>query len=151
MPMREPRFVLLNGNEYTKARNNLSGNKSGFYSRVNLTNIPLRNLGKFFTNGRWRQNNQIGENRWLLTVNNRKRPSNINKLRIHGLNLHKLSTRLRGVNSVFYDKLSNALLNAYIGSVNQANSNERYNKRFNRRIMRSHRTPSPQQKRKRTY
>ncbi len=127
--MRQPRFVLVNGPNYRKAKNTLD--------------VSMRNLRNFFRNNRWRQHTDLIGNHVFILVNNRKtRPSNINKLKTHANSLRLLSNRLTGNNAQMYERLANAFQNAYNGGENQEYINKRYNRRMNIRIKRAHRSPS---------
>lgn len=126
--MRQPRYLLLNGPNFRKARNNLD--------------ITTRNLRNFFLNSRWRQQPALIGNHVFIMLNNRKtRPSNINKLKIHANTLRNLSRRKVGNNALMYARLANAFQNTYNGPETQNYQNRRHNRRFNIRIKRRQKTP----------
>lgn len=126
--MRQPRYLLLNGPNFRRARNNLD--------------ISTRNLKNFFLNSRWRQQPALIGDRVFIMLNDTKTtPSNINKLQIHANTLRNLASRKFGNNALMYARLANAFQNTYNGTEKQNKKNRRHNKRILKRIKRRQRTP----------
>lgn len=126
--MRQPRYLLLNGPNFRRARNNLD--------------ISTRNLKNFFLNSRWRQQPALIGNHVFIMLNDTKTtPSNINKLKIHSNTLRNLARRKFGNNALMYERLANAFQNTYNGPETQNKKNRRHNKRILKRIKRRQRTP----------